>query len=116
MSEGRIDPSRHLPLFILLRVSRRTNFKECGCSLKCCNGFSIRVDAPGDLASALIIGDSLPWKTRTLIVDSNLSTDDIQVFRVHLLERLCDATMQEAPVRGTQGIIGLLSELIVAKV
>src|SRR5260370_27570228 len=116
ISQGGIDSSRDLPLFLLLRVSRRTNFKECGCSLKSCNGFSIRIDVHSDLASAPVIRDSLPWKTRTLIVGSNLSTDGVQVFRVHLLERLCDTTMKEVPVRGTQGIIGLLSEFIRAKV
>src|SRR5260370_32079173 len=113
-SQGVIDLGHHLPLFILLRVSMRTNFKECCRSLKSCNGFSIRIDVHSDLASAPIIGDSLPWKTRTLIVGSNLSTDAVQVLRVRLLERLCDTTLKEVPVRGTQVIIGLLSECIVA--
>src|SRR5260370_8112869 len=83
ISQGVIDLGRHLPLFLLLRVSRRTNFKECGCSLKSCNGFSIRIDVHTDLPSAPIIGDSLPWHTRTLIVRNNLSTDAPHVSPAH---------------------------------
>src|SRR5260370_8142458 len=41
ISQGVIDLSRHLPLFLLLRVSSRTNFKECCLSLTTFNAFPI---------------------------------------------------------------------------
>ncbi len=53
----------------------------------------------------------------------NLSADGIQVSlspaqgaRVYRLERLRDTTMEEAPVSGTQGSVGLFPQLVVAKV
>jgi hypothetical protein len=97
-------------------VSRHTGIKERCCSLKSFNGFSVRVDAQSDFAGAPVVGDSPPWKTRALIVGGNLSADRVQVSCIYGLERLCDTTVEEVPVRRTQGSVSLLSELIVAKV
>src|SRR5260370_1157103 len=116
ISQRRICRCRLLPLLPLLRVSRHTGIKERCCSLKSFNGFSVRVDAQSDFAGAPVVGDSPPWKTRALIVGGNLSADRVQVSCICGLERLCDTTVEEVPVRRTQGSVSLLSELIVAKV
>ncbi len=97
-------------------MSRHTGIKERCCSLKSFNGFSVRVDTQSDFAGAPVVGDSPPWKTRALIVGGNLSADRVQVSCIDGLERLCDTTVEEVPVRRTQGSVSLLSELIVAKV
>src|SRR5258708_19515752 len=83
----------------------------------------MRVDAHSDLAGTPVIGDGLPRETCALKVGGNLSADGIQVslspaqgVRVYRLERLRDTTMEEAPVSGTQGSVGLFPQLVVAKV
>src|SRR5262244_2426913 len=113
--QGLIHVGCDLPLPFLLWIFWRANFKKRCCLLKGRNGLSIRINAHGDLASTTIIGDGPLCKTRTFIVGGNLSTDRIQVFRIHLLERLCDATMQKVTVCRAHGRICLLSELIVSE-
>src|SRR5207237_2066195 len=114
--QGCIDRNCLLPPLLLLRASWPASLKQCRCSLKSCNGISIRIDPHRSLASTSVIGNGSPWKARVLIMCRNLSAGGIQVSCIHLLERLCDTSMEEALVRGTQGSTGQLSELVVAKV
>src|SRR6266705_2133505 len=118
-----IEERRFLPLVLLQYVPWWAGFEEYYRLLKHGNGFGMRVDAHRNLAGAAVIGDGLPWKTCALIVGGNLSADGIQVSlspaqgaRVYRLERLRDTTMEEAPVSGTQGSVGLFPQLVVAKV
>src|SRR5215831_13186247 len=114
--QGLIQVGCDLPLPFLLWISWRASFKKRCCLLKGRNGLSIRINAHGDLASTKIIGNGQLWKTRMFIMSGNLSTDRIQVFRIHLLERLCNTTMQKVTVRRAQGRICLLSELVMSEV
>src|SRR6266568_524974 len=99
------------------------SFEEGNCALECRNRFCIRVDMACDLASALVVGNGPYRKTCMLIMGRDLSADRIQIYLpprqvvcIDLYESLSHTTMQEALVCGTQGSIGQLSELIVAKV
>src|SRR5947209_8048353 len=111
-----IDRNRILPPLLPLHVSRPAGLKQCCCSLKSCNGISIRIDPHRSLAGSSVIGNGSPWQARVLTMCRNLSADGIQVSCIHLLERLRYTSMEEALVRGTQGSTGQLSELVVAKV
>src|SRR3989440_3422294 len=111
-----IDGNRLLPPLLLLRVSRPASLKQCRCSLKSCNGISIRIDPHCSLASTSVIGNGSPWKARVLIMRRNLSAGGIQASCIHLLARPCDTPMEEALQRGTQGSTGQLSELVVPTV
>src|SRR2546421_1976917 len=82
-----IDRNRILPPLLLLRVSRPVSLKQRRCSLKSCNGISIRVDPHRSLAGSSVIGNGSPGEARVLIMRRNLSAHGIQVTCIHLLER-----------------------------
>src|SRR5437588_5234374 len=99
------------------------SFEEGNCALECRYRFCIRVDMACDLASALVVGNGPQRQTCMLKMGRDLSADRIQIYLsprrgvcIDLYESLSHTTMQEALVCGTQGSIGELSELVVAKV
>src|SRR2546423_13723928 len=52
-----IDGNRLLPPLLLLRVSWPASLKQCRCSLKSCNGISIRIDPHRSVTSTSVIGN-----------------------------------------------------------
>src|ERR1051326_7796151 len=112
-----------LLLSILRGKTRCMGFEEGKGTLEGRNRFGIRVNMAGNLADAMVVGNGLYRQACMLIMGGDLPADGIQVClsprrgaRVDLFEGFGHPTMQEALMRGTQGNIGLLSELVVAEV
>src|SRR5437868_12668148 len=90
--------------------------KECGSSLQCGERFLMRIDTPSKLTGAQVIRNGSRWQTGLLIVGGDLRANHILLVSNDVFECLCDAPVEETPMRSAQGGVGFLAELLMAKV